>query len=99
MYHWGDKEMSFSDAVLVLQHRVSEKDVAEDVYVAIRSLLKELPKELEKAKQCGYTEGYLAAEKEKDKTIDKIIENYEAELFILKSIVSENIENNDKDKR
>lgn len=50
MYHWGDKEMSFSDAVLVLQHRVSEKDVVENVYVAIRSLLKELPKELEKSK-------------------------------------------------
>ena len=85
MYHWGDKEMSFSDAVLVLQHRVTEKDVTEDVYVAIQSLLKELPNELKKAKECGYTKGYLAAEKEKDKTINKIVENYEAELFILKA--------------
>lgn len=61
MYHWGDKTMSFADAILVLNHRVTAKDVAEDVYVAIRSLLNGLPQEIEDATKSGYTNGYTDA--------------------------------------
>ena len=53
--------MSFADAILVLNHRVTEKDVAEDVYVAIRSLLNDLPQEIENATKNGYKNGYTDA--------------------------------------
>lgn len=73
MYHYGDETMSFADAILILNTRITKADVSEDVYVAIKSLLKELPTEFEKAKNNGYIKGYIAAEKEKDKLIEKLM--------------------------
>ena len=79
MSHYGDTEMSFLDAILTIQTRLTQDDLdryfATDIALAIKTIINNLDSELTKARNRGYTQGYIDAEKQKDKVIDKIIAN------------------------
>lgn len=42
MYYYGDPEISPEDALLILNHRLSESDVARDIWTAIQESKKAL---------------------------------------------------------
>jgi hypothetical protein len=68
MYHYGDKQMDFLDAVLIAKHRGIEEEVdrhlSEDIALAIKTIIHGLDDEIRKAKESGYAKGYAQAEKE-----------------------------------
>lgn len=80
MYHYGDKEMNFLDAVLIARTRISQIDLdrycAPDIALAIKTIINGIDDELHKAEESDYVKGYMAAEKEKDKIIESIMEKW-----------------------
>lgn len=76
MYKYGDDKMSFLDAVLITKTRGYEEEIdrhiSPDIALAIKTIINGLNDEIKKAKENGYMEGYIAAEKEKDKIIEKL---------------------------
>lgn len=42
MYKYGDKDISINDALLILKTRLTEKDVAEDIWEAIQTCIRTL---------------------------------------------------------
>lgn len=77
---YGDKEMNFLDAVLIARTRISQIDLdrycAPDIVLAIKTIINGIDDELHKAEESGYVKGYMAAEKEKDKIIESIMEKW-----------------------
>ena len=81
MYKYGDDKMSFLDAVLIAKTRGYEEEIdrhiSPDIALAIKTIINGLDDEIKKAKENGYMEGYIAAEKKKDKIIEKINKDLE----------------------
>lgn len=77
MYRYGDKQMDFLDAVLILKNRgaveEAERHLAPDIALAIKTVVEGLDDETQKIRNAGYTRGYLAAEKEKESLVEKML--------------------------
>lgn len=86
MYHYGDEKMDFLDAVLIAKHRTTEYELdkyfAPDIALAIKTIINGLDAENKKTEECGYIKGYIAAEKDKDKVIEKILSDTTTEKYI-----------------
>ena len=78
MYRYGDEKMDFSEAVLMAKVRLSPEDLdryfAQDIALAIKTIINSLDDEIRKAKEGGYIKGCMDTEKEKNKIIEKLLE-------------------------
>lgn len=78
MYRYGDEKMDFSEAVLIAKVRLSPEDLdryfAQDIALAIKTIINSLDDEIRKAKEGGYIKGCMDTEKEKNKIIEKLLE-------------------------
>ncbi len=78
MYRYGDEKMDFSEAVLIAKVRLSPEDLdryfAQDIALAIKTIINSIDDEIRKAKKGGYIKGCMDTEKEKNKIIEKLLE-------------------------
>lgn len=78
MYHYGDEKMDFAEAALIAKVRLSPEDLdryfAPDIALAIKTIINGLDNEIRKAKEGGYIKGCMDTEKEKNKIIEKLLE-------------------------
>lgn len=78
MYHYGDEKMDFAEAVLIAKVRLSPEDLdryfAQDIALAIKTIINGLDNEIRKAKEGGYIKGCMDTKKEKNKIIEKLLE-------------------------
>lgn len=77
----SSEKMDFLEAVLIVKNNLSMDDIDKafesEIASALKTIVSGLDDEMQKAKQNGYVQGYLAAEREKDKVIEKFANTLE----------------------
>ena len=90
--YMSDNKMDFLEAVLIVKTNLSiDKAFEPDIATALKTIVSGLDDEMRKARQSGYTHGYIAAEREKDKVIEKLVNALESQKM-LENIEPENLD-------
>ena len=91
----SNNKMDFLEAVLIVKTNLSldaiDKAFEPDIATALKTIVSGLDDEMRKARQSGYTHGYIAAEREKDKVIEKLVNALESQKM-LKDIEPEDLD-------
>jgi hypothetical protein len=92
----SNNKMDFLEAVLIVKTNLSmdaiDRAFEPDIATALKTIVSGLDDEMRKARQNGYAHGYIAAEREKDKVIEKLVNALESQKML------EDIEPEDFDK-